>query len=114
MKLTLPYPPSVNRIWRHNGHITYKTDEARDYRYYVIAEANRVGLKMLAGEVALTIRLFPPRSNCDIDNALKVLNDALQGIAFENDKHIVEMHIYKRSGRGSKATARVEVEIKAA
>lgn len=109
--LQLPYPPSVNRIWRSGRGIVYKTDAARDYRYFVISEANRVSLPLLTGAVALTVHLFPPQSNCDIDNALKVLSDALQGIAYHDDKQVVELHVYKAQGRGSRKTARALVQV---
>jgi crossover junction endodeoxyribonuclease RusA len=109
--LQLPYPPSVNRIWRNARGIIYKTDAARDYRYFVVSEANRVSLPLLTGAVALTVHLFPPQSNCDIDNALKVLSDALQGIAYHDDKQVVELHVYKAQGRGSRKTARALVQV---
>ena len=30
LRLTLPYPPSANRYWRHNRGITHLSAEARD------------------------------------------------------------------------------------
>lgn len=109
--LKLPYPVSANRYWRpvHIGnHITIvPTKEAKEYRETVGWIAKAAGVKLLAGRVAVDIKLYPHRPldfkkrmrefgdlwddsvmRLDLDNARKVVNDALKNIAFEDDKRI--------------------------
>lgn len=110
--LTLPYPISANRYWRpvHIGnHITIvPTKEAKQYRIDVARICADAGLgEPLAGRLAVAVRLFPSRPQdwarrarklgaawdddvrcIDLDNANKVLLDALKGIAFEDDKWV--------------------------
>ena len=46
----------------------------------------------------------------DYDNLAKLVTDALQGLAFDNDKQIVEAHIYKMYCAEGES-ARTEIEI---
>ncbi len=48
-----------------------------------------------------------PLKKPDIDNVFKLLADALQGYAYEDDIQVIETHCYKRYS----ATDRVEVEV---
>ncbi len=110
--LTLPYPISANRYWRpvHIGnHITIvPTKEAKQYRLDVARICADAGIcEPLSGRLAVAVRLFPQRPldfktrqrkfgeawdddvRCiDLDNANKVLLDALKGVAFEDDRWV--------------------------
>lgn len=116
--LTLPYPISANRYWasrviksRETGKwmsMTYVTPEAKSYKAEVAWLAKAAGVRApLAGRVALDIKLYPHRPQdwerrmrkdpltwddtvqcIDLGNAEKVLADALEGVAFDNDKQI--------------------------
>ena len=55
---------------------------------------------MLIGEIQCTKKV-------DVDNISKIIMDALNGIAFDDDKQIVELEVVKRYG----ATAQVVVEL---
>ena len=76
----LPYPPSINAYWRHRVFgrrpVVYVTDAGIAYR-----EAVKSAVDMrakLVGELALTVRLYPPdRRRRDIDNPIKALLDAM-------------------------------------
>ena len=57
-------------------------------------------LPMLKGEIR-------PCKKPDVDNIIKVVFDALNGIAYKDDTQIFEVHAVKRYGE----TARVEVEL---
>lgn len=117
MILVLPYPVSANRYWatrcvrnKHTGQymsMTYVTSEAQAYKREVGLLAKAACVKPLFGPVSVDIQLYP---NCpkdyakrarkdpdgwwydvmciDLDNARKVLNDALKDIAFGDDKWI--------------------------
>lgn len=110
--LTLPWPVSANRYWRSrvvNGvSMTYVSSEAKAYKAEVAWLAKQAGIsKPLLGRVSIDIALYPKRpqdwarrakanptswddtvSCLDLDNARKVLYDALTGVAFEDDRWV--------------------------
>lgn len=114
IRLTLPYPVSANKYWRPvtiAGHVTIvPTKEAKDYRKQVALLCSAAGvLRPLLGRVAVKLHLYPHRPldwqkrlrqhgaawddtvQCiDLTNAEKVLLDALNGVAYEDDKRIFE------------------------
>lgn len=114
IRLVLPWPVSANRYWRSfvprggKRAITVVSDEAKAYKKLVASAALVAGLRApIQGRVRVEIRLFPKRPQdwakrsqrdpdgwaddvrcLDLDNARKVLYDALKGIAYEDDKWI--------------------------
>lgn len=110
--LTLPYPISANRYWRPvriGKHITIvPTAEAKQYRRDVEWHLREAGIRSpLQGRVHIDVRLYPRRPQdwqkrmrsagatwddtvqcIDLDNANKVLLDALKGVAIEDDKWV--------------------------
>ena len=99
MLLVLPYPPSVNAAWRavkigKNVRVLLSR-EGRQYRIAAKKAATEQNAKMLDGELAVTIRLYRPRRSGDTDNRIKPILDALQGIAYADDKTIGELHVYR-------------------
>lgn len=109
MKVTLPYPPSANRYWKIGNNRVYVSDEARSYKQDVCFRLIANRLTTATGDVALTVRLFRPQKSGDLDNRLKVLLDAMQGVVYETDKQVTEIHAYRHD---DKKNPRVEVEIK--
>ncbi|AUW32596.1 RusA family crossover junction endodeoxyribonuclease [Acidithiobacillus caldus] len=110
--ITLPYPPSTNRIWRTAGGKTYLPAKVADYKRRAawVAKMAMRDRPPLTGPVAVRIVLHPvlPKDaekrrqiwgdywhlelRCiDLANAEKAAVDALQGVAFEDDKQIVRM-----------------------
>ncbi len=114
--LVLPYPLSANRYWKscvpkgYKSPIVYVTAEAKAYKTEVRWIARQAGMrKPLQCRVKVHIDLYPQmpqdvakraRTNpdywddnvrcIDLDNARKVLYDALQGVVIENDERIWE------------------------
>lgn len=110
--LTLPYPLSANRYWRPvklGKHISIvPTAEAKAFRKDIAAMCHDQGIRApLAGRVHIDVKLYPKRPldwqarqrklgagwddgvMCiDIDNANKVLLDALKDVAIEDDKWV--------------------------
>lgn len=78
INLTLPWPPSANRIWRNVGG---KTLKSRPYRAWLEAVAYEVLIARcgrIEGPYRLKVRASAPdRRRRDIDNLLKPLSDAL-------------------------------------
>lgn len=111
MKLVLPYPISANVYWRTavpkgaKFANTYVSEEARSYKRDVKIIAFDSGIrKPISGRVSVAVELYPHRPidwqkrvradpmnwdddvRCiDVDNALKVLIDAMRGIIYRDD-----------------------------
>jgi len=114
IELTLPYPLSANRYWRtymprgFSAPVTACSKEAKEYKAQVGWLARKAGVsKPIAGRVAVAYTLYPQRPQdwakraardpmawddtvqcIDLDNAQKVLFDALKGVAFDDDKWV--------------------------
>jgi crossover junction endodeoxyribonuclease RusA len=112
--LTLPYPVSANRYWRtympkgFKAPVTTLSAEAKAYKSEVGWLARAAGIRSpLLGRVAVAYTLYPNRPQdwqkrmrrdgaswddtvqcIDLDNAQKVLMDALKGIVFEDDRWV--------------------------
>jgi crossover junction endodeoxyribonuclease RusA len=114
--LTLPYPISANRYWASRVvtvkgkpmPMPYVTTEAKAFKKQVEALARAAGITApITGRVQLDIRLYPHRPldyqkrmraagaawddtvQCiDLDNANKVLLDAIKDLVIEDDKWV--------------------------
>lgn len=138
--LTLPYPISANRYWatrtvpakgaRKAMAMTYVTPEAKAYKATVEVICAAAGIRRpLAGRVRIDVQLYPHRPldwqtrqrklgaawddgvQClDLDNANKVLLDALKDVAIEDDKWVRKLSAERMEPDGE---ARVVVTITA-
>ena len=114
IELTLPYPISANRYWRTYlprgcaAPVTTVSPEAKAYQDRVRRVAREAGVHCpFPGRVSVSDVLYPKRPldwkkrqrmnpgrwddsvQCmDLDNAQKVLFDAMEGIVYENDNLI--------------------------
>lgn len=88
--LVLPEPPSANRYWRHARGRTYVSAEAEHYRGTVRAACIRARVRCIprAHAVALIVAWHRHAMRGDLGNRVKVLEDALQGWAYEDDAQI--------------------------
>lgn len=100
----LPYPPSTNRLWRRGVGRTYESPEAKAFKGLAAIQAKRANLELRTGPVELILILHPKKTKrpsarptrcIDLDNALKVACDALQGIAYVNDSQVVSIRARK-------------------
>lgn len=105
--LNVPYPPSGNRYWRTDrGGTPHPSDEGRAYK----AAVRRVVRPMpFVGEVSVSVTLLRPRRAGDLDNSLKVLLDALTGLAWLDDGQIRVIHAERIDGDDA-PRAKVTVE----
>ena len=91
--VTFPYPPSANRYWRIFRGRAVHSKAATDYKSAIMA---MVDCQPTDQPVAIDIILHPKQnkdgSECktiiDLDNCLKVTLDALQGLAYSNDRQV--------------------------
>ncbi len=98
--LTLPLCPSANRYWRTYRGRAVKSPEARNYRAIVavLAKNARMARIEAPAPIAVSVTWERRERRGDLDNRLKVLLDALQGVAYDDDKQITELHAYLRDG----------------
>ena len=107
-RLTLPYPPSVNRMWRRYNGLTVTAEDVRAYKKTVAYECRQVGVTLLHGPLTLYLDFYRPQRSGDLSNRIKVVEDALIGIAYTDDSQIVEIHARRFD---DKHNPRVEVTI---
>jgi crossover junction endodeoxyribonuclease RusA len=88
MRLSLPYPPSMNHYWRRAGRFIHISREGREYRRQLVEQLTREHVDKQLGRPAVRLTLSPPdRRRRDLDNVQKPLLDALQHAgAYDNQK----------------------------
>lgn len=96
MVLILPWPPTINHchIFRRGRKIL--TDKANDFIWEVKTLIPK-GHKALTGKIKIMIHAYPPdKRKRDIDNVIKILQDALErGGVFVNDNQVCDLHILR-------------------
>lgn len=136
--LRLPYPISANRYWatrvvtpagKRPMAMTYVTPEAKSFKADVVRIARAAGITApITGRVKLEIWLYPSRPqdwerrvrrlgaewddgvmSIDLDNANKVLLDALKEIAFEDDKWVRQLLAQRMEPDGNGARVLVRI-----
>lgn len=116
IKFTVPETPIAKARPRVTRHGTYTPKKTKDYEQLVqICCRNKYKDKPLEGPIRIDINLFMlipkrtskvrirrkiskeilPTKQPDWDNMAKSITDALNGLAYKDDKQIVEAHIYK-------------------
>ena len=106
--LVLPYPPTVNHMYRRaRGHLAL-TPEALAFRHAVRMIAMVQAVTPLVGPVAVFLDVYRPRRRGDLDNILKATLDALNGIAYRDDDQVTEIHAQRYE---DKRAPRVEVSV---
>ena len=53
----------------------------------------------LEGNLRVCVHLYRPRKIGDADNTLKCLLDSANGIAWQDDEQIVELHVFRKDDR---------------
>lgn len=112
IRLTLPYPISANRYWKSfplgKRVMTAPSQEAKAYKSQVAWLVKEAGVREpIRGRVAIEVDLYPQRPQdwqrraqrnpahwdddvrcIDLDNANKVLLDAIKGRLIEDDRWV--------------------------
>jgi crossover junction endodeoxyribonuclease RusA len=108
VKLVLPYPVSANRYWQSfvpkgwTRAVVHPSTEAKAYKKAIGWIAKQAGMRAPTDKpIALTFTLHPRMNKdgsasatvLDLGNCLKVAEDALQGIVYENDKQVRDIRM---------------------
>ena len=98
VEFVVPFPPSVNRIWRHSKGVTYRSPKYMAWRQRA-ADATQ-GLwrgDPYLGRVSVEVRLYgPSRRRWDIDNRAKVVLDLIQHLEIVADDEQVDRLVLLR------------------
>lgn len=97
--MVFPYPPSANRYWRVWGGRVVRSSEATSYKSICKGIATLSRHAQIDGDVHVSVILHPKKTKkgaasktrIDLDNALKVVIDAMQGIVYANDSQVVRI-----------------------
>lgn len=115
--LTLPYPPSVNRYYRHptRGPLAGRhliSEDGRKYREAVFAAvADQKATRCLSGPLRVSFALCPPDyRRRDLDNTTKALLDSLTHAGvWVDDSQIKRLVLeWDEVERGGKVFASIE------
>lgn len=97
--LHLPEPPTGNLYWRYAGGRIYLSKDAKAYRLAVygcyVKQMGTLRVQFPEGEIAVSLRWFRSQRRGDLDNHIKQVLDALQGLAYGNDAQIVEIQAFR-------------------
>lgn len=108
LKLSFDLPPSLNRLYRAGRGKVYLSANGKAYKESTIlmARSQMDGQEPLSGNIAVQMEVYGSR--LDIDNNPKIIFDALNGVVWNDDSQIKELHIYRHPDDGDK---RVELII---
>ena len=116
LRLTLPWPPSVNRYWRSvpagRGVRVLISREGRAFRRDAVARLARFGRRPpLTGRLDVRIALCAPtRRALDIDNRMKGLLDAMQHAGVYRDDGQIDRLLIERGPVARGGLVRVVIE----
>lgn len=111
IEITLPYPPSVNHLYRNVGHRTILSRGGRDYIQKVGEVIAGLGISTLHGRLAVDVEVYPPdRKTRDMDNIQKALFDSLRKNEVIEDDGQIDRIAIRRMGatRGGAVIVRLE------
>lgn len=98
--ILLPYPPGTNRLWRNARGRMIPSSEALAWKREAAWRAQAAGVRPITGPVAVELVLHPrltakgraSRTRLDLDAPIKPLLDALNGVAYADDKQVTHIH----------------------
>lgn len=113
MKLTLPWPPSINHYYGNFRGRVYISAKGKAFRKRVGAELDWTkGTFSPNDRLRVRLELFPPDNRRrDVDNIQKPVLDSLEHAGlFANDSQIDDLHTIRREKRdGGQVLITVEI-----
>jgi len=111
----LPWPPSVNRYWRHisRGALAGRvliSKHGREYRRTIVTEIAHLRLPPLTGRLAVHVDAYPPDKRIrDLDNIVKALFDVLTHAGVINDDGNIDHFSVTRRNTTAGGLVRVQI-----
>jgi Holliday junction resolvase RusA-like endonuclease len=99
VSFTFPGEPVPKGRPRSNrsGH-TYTPTRTKQAEDAIRWELKAQGAKPTSEPVFVTVCFDCKSATSDLDNLLKLVLDAAQGLLYENDRQVVEIHVYLERG----------------
>jgi crossover junction endodeoxyribonuclease RusA len=99
MTITMPYPPGVNRLARVGRSGMYTPKKVTDWKNEAAAKAFACGAELIDGAAMVWVTLLPKMNKdgsqskvrLDVDAPIKVSMDALNGVAYRDDKQVISV-----------------------
>jgi crossover junction endodeoxyribonuclease RusA len=98
VNLTLPWPPSVNRMWRNVNGKTLLAADGRRYREEVLWKVKAHSGRFITPVRVIIMAWYPDRRRRDIDNILKAPLDALTHAGVWSDDSLIECLSIEKAG----------------
>lgn len=117
LELQLPFPPTVNTMWRRGQRSTYLSERGRKYRADAVASVleqfpDRPLVDSLDSRLAVSITLYPPdRRQRDLDNYPKAILDTLTHAGVWVDDSQIDKLTVARGERVKHGRADVTIEV---
>lgn len=112
IKLTLPWPPSINHAKGIHNNKPYPTDELKKFKaeIFVVVREQHKGPGLGKSRLEVHIQAFAPdRRRRDLDNIQKVLLDALQAAGLFDDDEQIDYLSILRGPRFSGGMVQVQI-----
>lgn len=108
IRFMVPGNPIPKQRPRFNGH-AYTPKETERAEQWIQMHARKAKVRWTDKPVRLVVRFYRENGQCcDLDNLVKLVSDALNGIAWKDDRQVVELVAAKDIDR---AHPRTEVEV---
>jgi len=103
-------PVNFNHAYRKrgNGYGMFMTQEGQDYKELLRLSAINAGGTMYSTPVVSLTFTFGDKRKHDIDGCIKLTLDSFEGVLYEDDNDVQELHVYKQYDKNNPS---VEVEI---
>jgi crossover junction endodeoxyribonuclease RusA len=116
--LTLPLPPSLNRMYRHVGNMVLLSKDGREFKEDVRRHVIEQQVMPLGGVARLWMHVLVERADLrrsDLDNYVKCLQDSLEADAkakwpgvYDNDGQI-DLLVVERGAKSKQAKVIVSI-----
>jgi Holliday junction resolvase RusA-like endonuclease len=98
---------------KYGGFMASK--EYRDYKERVRSTAKAAALvARYTMPKLVTVSITLTKTRIDLDNCAKAILDALEGVAYENDRDVTTLQIHRNQGVGATAKPQVLISVESA
>ena len=101
---------TVNQLYTGRRFLTQIGKDTKEAISWEIKSQNK-SKQLMKGNVGVYIDFYFPDNRKDIDGCLKATLDCLNKLVWEDDRQVVELHVYKNI---DKENPRTEIEVREA